>query len=632
MRKQKVLSAKINDVLDNLRDRHWLVPEFQRDFVWGPGQVCDLIESIIDGRPIGMATIWEQPEEETLSLEPLSLEDVGGLVFFTNQENNPSERYAIIDGKQRCTALAVAFGGFRTTDGRKKHCGAYFLSVRKEDEFAPIKYFKSGDIARLQIDSDAGAISSGYFPLSSSRAQEDLYAQWLRYNNALRNPDFYEKGLPSKKELERRAVILEGALKGIIDTELAVYVIPSKYSLGEICEIFETLNTTGTRVSTVDLIHSQLYNVSLKTESEAFQLREWIDDLGEREGAIGWAQSSHRPELVAQFATGAYIAQDNPPKARRVGKKIPAISSVKAEDLLGTPYEFWKRFATNAKHIATYLGDFQHTVAGGFFSMRDCPYPVSAGIYLALRWHRLIDKPGWQVPELDALYRAFFWRNALSGRYDQGFLTQMGQDIRTFKQWLKSREEYQNVGKWAKHISTQLDKYMEKEVPSRDRLIEHLLDGSPGGALQKALMLPMIAQVQEDVFDPSIDISFPGGIENRSIHHIYPKRWCKGRASGKLKKVLNPSEAPMNYVNSIANSMPMAKKTNVEWSSDSPATFITANEVEYDPVAQRLNLVFIGEGEFKVLANGNKDDPLTFWEQRAQRIADYILTLTKVSV
>src|ERR1035438_10360699 len=82
----------------------------------------------------------------------------------------------------------------------------------------------------------------------------------MRYLQALKNASNYpQTKLPSERELDRRDQVLKSAFQGLVGTKLAVYVVPETYHLSEICEIFETLNTTGTKVSTVDLIHSRLY-------------------------------------------------------------------------------------------------------------------------------------------------------------------------------------------------------------------------------------------------------------------------------------------------------------------------------------------------------------------------------------
>src|ERR1039458_4579879 len=138
-----VTSVSVDELLKRLRAREWLVPKFQRDFVWNTQNVIDLIHSILCARPIGMATIWEQPDEPALELGPLSLPDrsVDGdsiRTEFCDSETNPKKVFTILDGLQRCTAIAMAFGGFRSTHGGLKPSGRYYLNVSERDPLEQI--------------------------------------------------------------------------------------------------------------------------------------------------------------------------------------------------------------------------------------------------------------------------------------------------------------------------------------------------------------------------------------------------------------------------------------------------------------------------------------------------------------
>jgi uncharacterized protein with ParB-like and HNH nuclease domain len=70
----EVSSVQVPGIMERLKRNEWLVPEFQRDFVWSVSDIKNLALSIIDSRPIGMATLWEQ-EEDAIPLEPLSIND-----------------------------------------------------------------------------------------------------------------------------------------------------------------------------------------------------------------------------------------------------------------------------------------------------------------------------------------------------------------------------------------------------------------------------------------------------------------------------------------------------------------------------------------------------------------------------
>lgn len=95
----KVESITIHDLLEKLKSKEWLVPEFQRDFVWSTGNIEQFIVSIIETKPIGMVTLWAQPDDTDLKLEPLSIPDwingKTGQRYFSDNSPPPKNQYAI---------------------------------------------------------------------------------------------------------------------------------------------------------------------------------------------------------------------------------------------------------------------------------------------------------------------------------------------------------------------------------------------------------------------------------------------------------------------------------------------------------------------------------------------------------
>ena len=637
----KVESVGVSQLLNLLRDSSWLVPSFQRDFVWSESDVVGLVNSVIEARPIGMATLWEQPDGTELSLESISIPDGANpdaqpLVKFSlvSPEDRPRKFYAILDGRQRCTALAMAFGGLRAQDPRKKFAGRYFLDVAAKDDAARVVYLKETEIVRRGLTSESVAIANGLFPLASYVDGEELFPQWMRYLQAIRNPANYPGAvLPDAIELERRDAILKQSFSGINKTLLAVYVVPQDYGLGDICEIFETLNTTGTKVSTVDLLHSWLYNDTVSAESPVM-LRDWIDELGQMSGAVGWADKTERPELVAQAVTACYIAIDSEkPAPRRVGRRnVTAIKSVKAGDLLATPPEFWKDVIAQPERLASYFGEFQRVVSQGSFGLKDCPYPVSSVLFIALRWYMDSDprfRQHWGSTELDSVYRSFFWINSLTGRYDQGFLTQSASDLKFLKELLYSRAEHGSFGAWASVAQSRLDAYMERQLPSFDYLVDRLTDKRPTGALGKAMALPIISGAQRDLLDPSVLLEYPSesGVE---LHHIYPRDWCKNNASGDLAQILNVRISGKNYCESLANMIPLSRDSNQWWRSRVPGHALEEKSVTYDTSRSILERAFITEQAFSYLV-ASQPSPKEFWTARAETIAAHLLSLSRIS-
>ncbi len=628
-----VESTSISGVLDFLRANTWLVPAFQRDFVWSEADVTSLALSVIEARPIGMATLWEQPDDSDLRLVPASIPDtVNGEsvdVKLASTDDRPKKFYAVLDGRQRATALAMVFGGLRATDARRRFSGRYFLDVTHQDSSERVKYIRDAEVKSKNYDQLSVCIGAGLFPLATDPGKS-LMGQWLDYIQAIRNPDHYPgNGLPDPDELERRDSILRKAFQGINDTVLAVYIVPADYNLGEICEIFETLNTTGTKVSTVDLLHSWLYNDTVDDENPIL-LREWIDDLGQREGAVGWASKTNRPEIVAQIATACYVALDSEkPSPRAVGgtKKVSTISSIKAGDLLATPAEFWKEFVEHAPAIAGYVGDFQECVSSSSFPLLDCPYPVTVAMYVALRWYMDHDSRfsgQWTEKELNALFGAFFWRNSLTGRYDQGFLSQSATDMKALKELLFLRAKSANANGWAANVNSALEKQMRMEMPTKGNLFEQLLHTKPAGALGRALTLPVRTRPRVDLLDPDVSIVFPSA-KPVELHHIYPQAWCANNQHGALGEVLDSNKSEFDYVRSVANLTPLTRESNNLWRAKTPGQALASREVNYEVASARLGTHFISEVAFSALT-APVPDPLKFWEDRASQIAEYLVS------
>ncbi|MFC1865704.1 DUF262 domain-containing protein [Chloroflexota bacterium] len=623
-----VTSVSVEDILSKLRNREWLIPQFQREFVWTTQAVIDFIHSILFSRPIGMATIWTQSDESQLSLAPLRLPERSGkeeiTIEFCDTEKNPKKVYALLDGRQRCTAVAMVFGGFHSRDFRYKLSGRYFLDVKEGDPLKQVVFYKEKDVITKGYDKLATCISCGLFPLEYDGSGNGLLSQWMGYIQALKDPKFYSESLiPEKNEIDRRDSILKNAFDGIIKTRLAVYIVPETFNLADVCEIFETLNITGMKVSTVDLVHSWLY-ADTANEIEQILLREWIYDFGQKEGAVGWS-TLQRPELVVQMATASYIALEEKPDPRPVrgsGKKATEeITSVKADDLLRTPTDHWKNVIKNDSLFAEYLGDFQNVVAGGYFKYQDCPYPVSAMIYVALRFHAKSDEQPshpWKQDDLNAVYRAFFWRNALSTRYDQGFLTQLGTDLKELKKWLILKKEYQSSSQWAVDITKRLDRYI-KQVPTKDELVDIITDALPAGALGKTLILPMVASTKKDLVDPGIQIGFPesSGVQ---MHHIFPKGWCKNNKVGKLASLLDAEQAGRDWVNSVANLMPLSRTSNNIWQMKQPGQVLVEKHIQFEHSKSILKSIYIDKENFDYLLLGATKIQ-EFWQKRAETIA-----------
>lgn len=629
-----VSPISITDILKNLEKGSWLVPHFQRDFVWNVASIRDLLASIVRGRPVGMITLWAQADDTDLPLEPISVpdspNDEGGVHKYLVPPGTRTNKYfAILDGKQRCTAIAMAFAGLRPDNRRSRYFGKYYLDVNVEDSDGGILFLKGTEVTRLRVESDRAAIGQGLFPFQSSEDDESITWQWIRYVQELKNPANYAPGAcPSQEELARRERIVKRAFDGINNTRFAVLVVPDNYRLDEICDIFDKLNTTGTKVSTVDLIHSWLYADTAGGAHGPVQLRKWMREVEEEDGAVGWVDADRRPELVAQFVTAAYVALDNKPPPRPQGGAVRSVTSIKSGDLLATPTLHWLNVINRQPEFCAYLGDMQRAVIGSAFPWTDAPYPAASTIYFAVRWKYETELRGvapWGVDDLNVIFRAFYWRNALASRYDQGFLTKVERDIRFISEVL-ARREVEDEGEWRQSIDERIDGYFRAAAPSRADLESSLKRGRVAGALQKALLLPMLAKVRRDLVNRDQVIGFPDG-EPSEIHHFFPVAWCANNAHLPLVRPEGDG-AETNLPQSVVNLIPLSRSSNNIWKARHPAQVFLERGLAYEDLSDVLTAAFIDREAFE-FAVGQQPDPVAFWRHRSRIYAEELLRLMR---
>lgn len=82
--------------LEKVASGNYLVPKFQRDFVWTSTQIVDLFDSILKGFPIGSIIMW-RPENERFD----TINDIGGVYV----KDSSLELSYILDGRQRITSM-----------------------------------------------------------------------------------------------------------------------------------------------------------------------------------------------------------------------------------------------------------------------------------------------------------------------------------------------------------------------------------------------------------------------------------------------------------------------------------------------------------------------------------------------
>ena len=105
----------IKQAIDRINRNDYLVPSFQREFVWTPDQIEQLFDSLMRGYPINSMLFWRIDNNKTLNYRFYTLlkkyiqdHRTHNDIFNTNQISRFS---AILDGQQRMTSLYIGLCG-----------------------------------------------------------------------------------------------------------------------------------------------------------------------------------------------------------------------------------------------------------------------------------------------------------------------------------------------------------------------------------------------------------------------------------------------------------------------------------------------------------------------------------------
>lgn len=248
-----------------LMDRCRIVlPEFQRSFVWWPGDIDQLLTSLVLDFPAGSLLFLKANGEADLAWRPAEGVDPA-------QAHSPD--YLVLDGQQRLTSLSLAL------NARGDHL--FFM-----------------DLERLEDDD----VENGLYPLRRKVAERKhllereiqferhTYPVWAAVGKHADNwwfqdyVTFHSDRGGDRDALRARAHTLEERyVRPLRDYSFPVVELPAETSLEAVCQIFETLNKTGMKLTVFDLLTAKFWpkGVNLRALLEA--AREEYPLLGSEE-------------------------------------------------------------------------------------------------------------------------------------------------------------------------------------------------------------------------------------------------------------------------------------------------------------------------------------------------------------
>jgi hypothetical protein len=243
--------SKIMEFVEMLAKDKFLIPTFQREFVWEPENIIKLWDSVFRFYPVGSILYWETDKYLHTHRK------LGGFEFPHDEDTvrKFKEWIYILDGQQRATSFLVSILGGK---GR----------VKDEENFDYTIYFDATD-------------ATFFFA-------KELEKRKLKANPAflIRLKDVPKWGFDFYKHISAESGFnqtIEGNLQQLsrIFTDYKVSLIRIKgVDVAEVCEIFERINQEGKKLDPVDIIVARTYrNEDVGKGVKGFYLRDNLQEL-----------------------------------------------------------------------------------------------------------------------------------------------------------------------------------------------------------------------------------------------------------------------------------------------------------------------------------------------------------------
>lgn len=224
--------SRLEELALSVRAGEIKLPKFQRPFVWQRADMLKLLDSIYRGYPIGSLLIWHSSQRLT------SERNIAGLEVGVDKPGSFPTLY-LLDGQQRLTTL----------------CGALFWNGASPGSIWDIHF----DLENEQFVYPKDSNQIGLFPLNRLIGTSDFIRQCMKFEHHQSRDKYVSNS--------------EKLLRAIKDYKVAVVKI-GDMTVEEVAPIFERINSTGRKLTTVDLMMAATWSNGFDLTAEIEAIRQ----------------------------------------------------------------------------------------------------------------------------------------------------------------------------------------------------------------------------------------------------------------------------------------------------------------------------------------------------------------------
>lgn len=510
-------AVKIDKLINRIEEGDIKIPAFQRGFVWKQDQIVELIDSIFNDYPIGSILLWNSSERLK------STRNIAGFIIPDREPLYPVNY--VLDGQQRLSAIYAVF-----CKDRNK------MEIDNEYSIDP-------DMFDLVFDlEDHSFIQTN---------EKDDTKEYLKMSSIFDIESFFgelEKLSEEKRKLARQ-----------LQSKFQNYEVPvvttNKRTKEEVGVIFERINNTGTKLSTLDLMVAW-------TWSEEFHLKQEISDLLGLLNRKGFGETPDK--IILQCLSGI---MDETTKTKdilslepnKVREYFPLLikSLEKSIDFLSTEFNIFSRDFLPHSH--------QIVPITFFFSKINTP----------------------TIEQIIAI-KKWFWKTSFSKRYSSSTDMKMNEDILYMKQVLVN--DFSEISRYSYTVDSKflITQKFSKASPFTRSFLLLLAQKKP---------LNLVNGIKIDLGE-SLSI-----YNSKEYHHIFPRAFLKSKGydAKEINSVCNfcflPSDSnkiisdksPSDYFNNV---IPKSHFTEILNTNLMPLKIDIYNKDDYEEfLEQRAQII-----------------------------------------
>ncbi len=546
----------VNDLLTQIKNDEILIPAIQRPFVWNDDKVCDFIDSLYRGYPVGYLIVWLKSKVPVRD-SPQSIRQ---------GRQSAANEYITIDGQQRLMALLMTLHGGDVLNKKYERMSIRVAFNPVEERFEKSKESHNNNPRWI---SDISTV----FP--TREAVDNSINTYLDANQDYLN----ENQNVTPREIRARI----SRLSGICDKNLGVIKLKRKLEGETVADIFDRINSRGIRLTSPDFIMSKMaasedyggphlrksidYFCQLATSpttyenlaedtdfagTEYFHRMKWLKDWDDSNDKI---YVPNYTDMLKVVFTVKFERGD-------LKDLIPRLSGNNAED----------SFCKLKDGILEYINEhnFRNFVmilhSAGFTnpSMIKAKNAVNFAYVLYLR----LREENMDEAEVKKLVGRWFVMSVLTGRYSGEPQATFGRDIRGITE---GDLEESTEGDLEESVGEKADAYLNRlELTELSdafwdvEVLDKLNTSSTKSVYFNMFLASQIKRNAKGFLSRDDTIHHLLRIEHDK-HHIFPENYLKGLGIRRKKDRSN-----------IANLVVMERNTNIILGGPNPVTYFSA--------------------------------------------------------